>query len=548
MPEAGKQVIIIGAGIGGLAAALRLAHAGHDVTVLERAASPGGKMRTLPSSAGPVDTGPTVLTMRPVFEALFSDVGAVLSDHVTLDPLPVLARHFWDDGTVLDLHADAEASAEAVGAVFGPRSAAELRRFSARAARLFEAFDGPMMQTADPRTSTLALTVARRPRLALDMAPHRSLASILQATFSEPKLAQLFARYATYVGGTPGQVPALLSLIWDAEARGVWAVRGGMHALARAVADLAAKKGAVFRYETEARRIVQQHGRAVAVETSAGRLPADAVLFNGDPRALVTGLLGPAGQGAVPAEAADPRSLSAQVFAFAGEFRGPELAYHNVFFGHDPAAEFAALDRGEIPEDASIYLCAQDRAHGPVTGIERVEIIRNAPPLGPGIIPDETLEREKALCQRRVLDRLGEFGLVPDPRPLPEALTVPRDWDTLFPASLGSLYGRSPKGLTAGLKRPRARTVLPGLYLCGGGAHPGAGVPMAALSGRHAAEAITRDLSSTSPSPGTATPGGMSTGFPKTESAASRSSDSSDRSSPRGMLGPDDAIPMTTPA
>src|SRR6056297_2413540 len=104
MSAAEKQVIVVGAGIGGLSAALRLVHAGHGVTVLDRAAAPGGRMRTLPSPAGPVDTGPTVLTMRPVFEALFADVGEALEDHVTLDPLPVLARHFWDDGTILDLH------------------------------------------------------------------------------------------------------------------------------------------------------------------------------------------------------------------------------------------------------------------------------------------------------------------------------------------------------------------------------------------------------------------------------------------------------------
>ncbi|KPP92150.1 MAG: 1-hydroxycarotenoid 3,4-desaturase CrtD [Rhodobacteraceae bacterium HLUCCA08] len=513
----GQDIIVIGAGIGGLAAALQLSATGARVTVLEAAPGPGGKMRSLPSAAGPVDAGPTVLTLAPVFERLFAQAGAVLSDHVTLIPLPCLARHYWDDGTRLDLFADPGRNRAGIAQVFGTRAARQFDAFAARARRLFDAFDAPMMQAAAPSQAALAAAVLRRPRLLADMAPGRSLAGLAFSTLSEPKLAQLVARYATYVGGSPWAAPALLSLIWEAEARGVWAVAGGMNALARAIEALARAKGARFHYDCPVRRITLTDGRATGVETAQGRIPADAVLFNGDPRALATGLLGDAARGAVRKAAVAPRSLSAHVAAFAGRATGPDLAYHTVFFGQDPRAEFAALQAGRVPGDATLYICAQDRATGAAPALERFEIIRNAPPLSP-----MSGQQEPAPCPLQMTRRLADFGLTFDPAPTPAELTGPAGFDALFPASLGSLYGRSPKGLTAALKRPRARSLVPGLYLCGGGAHPGAGVPMAALSGRHAAEAIATDLAFTSTCRPTAMPGGMSTASRRTAGAPSR--------------------------
>ena len=137
MTKDAQRVTVIGAGIGGLAAALRLAHAGFQVTVLERHAGPGGKMRTLPTSAGPVDAGPTVLTMKHVFEELFADVGETLSDHVTLTHEDTLARHFWPDGTTLDLTSDNDTNTAAINATFGSRAAADFTCAIARAAHLY---------------------------------------------------------------------------------------------------------------------------------------------------------------------------------------------------------------------------------------------------------------------------------------------------------------------------------------------------------------------------------------------------------------------------
>lgn len=506
MGEASPKIIIVGAGIGGLAAALRLSHAGCAVTLFDMHSAPGGKMRTIASEAGPVDAGPTVLTMRPVFDALFADVGERLDDHITLRPLETLARHYWDDGTMLDLTVSAETNRDNITKTFGTKAAQQFTSFSNRAKRLFDAFDQPMMQTGKPDQTAVTKTVLRNPSLIWDMAPHKSLASLLKSSFRDPRLAQLFGRYATYVGGSPYASPAILALIWQAEAQGVWVVDGGMNRLATTIAARAQAHGAELRLNTKVTRITRQNGRITGVRTADRHYPADIVLFNGDPRALATGLLGPAPQDAIDTTGTEPRSLSAFVHAFAAIPRGPALAHHTVFFGHDPQAEFAALARGEMPTDATLYLCAQDHGQIAQDALQRFEIIMNGPP-----VPRDP-QKEKPLCQTQIFNRFQDFGLGFSPTPGPQALTTPDGFNALFPASLGSLYGRSPHGLTAAFKRPTARTAVPGLYLCGGGIHPGAGIPMATLSARHAAAAIMNDHASTLTSRQTVTPGGTSTG------------------------------------
>ena len=467
-------------------------------------------MRTLPSTAGPIDAGPTVLTMKPVFEQLFADVGARLEDHVTLLQEPLLARHFWADGTMLDLMADSAHSLANVEKAFGHHAAQDFDRFCKRAARLFEGFDVPMMRVPAPSLASLTRAVLRNPALIPAMAPHQSLARMLRTQFKEPRLAQLFARYATYVGGTPDESPAILSLIWEAERRGVWHVKGGMHCLAQAIEALASAKGATFHYDAHVTRIETTGRRPCAVHTEAGRVAVDAVVFNGDPRALATGMLGNALTSVVAQSGVEPRSLSAQVQAFAAKIPdGFPLTAHNVFFADTPLTEYGPLARGALQDDPTLYVCAQDRFGGAQPdGPERFEIILNAPPT-----PDNSRisPQENDQCQTVIFKRLAAFGLHFSPQPDKTTLTGPHNFNAMFPASNGSLYGRSPAGMTAAFKRPTVRTKMTGLYLVGGGAHPGAGVPMATLCAQHVAEAMINDLCLTSTSRPAAMPGGMST-------------------------------------
>ena len=517
-----SRIAVIGAGIGGLSASLRLAHAGQDVTVFETHAAPGGKMRTIPSDAGPIDAGPTVLTMKPVFDALFEACGTRLEEHVSMEREPLLARHFWSDGTILDLHAHHATSEEAIAAAFGSKARAQFNAFCTRAARLFEAFDEPMMRSEAPSRLGLTLRCLRTPRLIGDMAPHRSLQAQLERSFDEPKLAQLFGRYATYVGGRPKASPAILSLIFHAEALGVWHVKGGMHRLAEAVESLARARGAEFHYGCPVQSIEPLPDHGFSLHTGRGEERFDKVMFNGDPNALGQGLLGRNVIRAIRPEHCQPRSLSACVHSFAAEASGVELAAHNVFFGEDPATEFGPIANRELPVNPTLYICAQDRFGGHVpTGQERFEIIMNAPALtGQPPLSAEDIR----LCQKTTFERLTRFGLRLTPTPGPESLATPQTFESLFPATNGALYGRSPHGLMAAFKRPTARSLIKGLYLVGGGAHPGAGVPMATLSAQHAAEAIITDLNLTSTSRQGATRGGMSTGSAMTERVPSRSS------------------------
>ena len=494
-PEVGA--IVIGAGMGGLAVALRLRAAGMHVTLLDSHDWPGGKMRTVPSDAGPVDAGPTVLTMRHVFDELFATAGSRLEDHVALVSEPLLARHFWPDGSTLDLTSNASQNEDAIAAFAGEGEALAFRRFSREASELFALFDGPMMRTGEPSIAELAKAALSSPKNLGALSPGATLAGLLRRRFTDPRLIHLFGRYATYIGGSPYRSPALLALVWQAEAEGVWRIDGGMHKLAQGIVARFTAMGGELRLGQSVVRIDTSGAQVTGVTLASGeKLGASVIVHAGDPRAIATGRLGQSVQHLAQASRTQPRSLSAMVWSFAAKIpRVVPLAHHNVFFARSARDEFDALDSGAMPLDPTIYVCAEDRGSDrPVPdGPERFEIILNAAPLTEA----QTVPDEEETCRRTTFQTLARFGLTFDPGPTTADLATPATFETLFPGSAGSLYGQTPHGMTAALKRPRARTAIRGLYLAGGGTHPGAGLPMAALSGKHAAEAILKDLVST---------------------------------------------------
>lgn len=485
-----RKIIIVGAGIGGLSSAVKLAHAGHQVHVIEASGGPGGKMRTYAGSTGPVDIGPTVLTLLPVFERLFRSIGENINEHIELCREPILARHWWPDGTRLDLHDNFDASLSEMRKVFGTSTAKEFEKFYHDTRALFDCFDLPVMQNARPNMQAMTAAVFKKPSILPKMQPLSTLEKSLCKYFKDPRLQQLFGRYATYVGGAPQTTPALLSLIWQAEARGVWTIKGGMNQLAQAIEQLCIARGAQFTYHKKVVELRQSGDHIDTVVLDDGSvMSADAVVFNGDPRALSTGQLGKDVRHIAKNTATEKRSLSAYVWGFDARLEAQELAHHNVFFADTPNSEFAAIQIGEMPQDPTIYICAQDRGfEKPIPDVDRLEIILNAPPLSKRAPQPEDFDRCKAIT----FNRLQRFGLTFQRELKREHLTMPEDFARLFPASDGSLYGQSPEGMMATLKRPQCMTQIKNLFLVGGGVHPGAGVPMAALCGQLAVEEMTK--------------------------------------------------------
>jgi 1-hydroxycarotenoid 3,4-desaturase len=511
---ASGTVIVVGAGIGGLSAAVDLAARGFDVRLLERAAAPGGKMREVMVAGQPVDSGPTVLTLRSVFDDLFEHAGESLDTHLRLTPAQVLARHAWVAGGRLDLFADVERSASAIGDLCGRAEGDRYLAFCRRARGIYETLDRTFIRAPLPNPLTLSWRVGlHRPRTLWGIQPFRSLWGLLGEHFRDPRLRQLFGRYATYCGSSPFAAPATLALIAHVEQSGVWFVEGGMHRLAAALAGLAARCGAQIRYGSAVTELLVEHGRIAGVALDDGsRISADAVVLNADSAALSAGLLGGACARAVPPPRGRDRSLSAVTWSMQATPHGFPLLRHTVFFSSDYADEFDAIfRRRELPREPTVYVCAQDRGDEDAAaagGAERLMCLVNAPPTGDAGRPDEA---ELDRCEDRTFSLLARCGLTIERRAGAAVRTGPADFERLFPATGGALYGRASHGWRSAFARPGSRSRVPGLYLAGGSIHPGPGVPMAAVSGRLAAASLAEDLDSISRSRTAAMRGGTST-------------------------------------
>jgi len=507
------RVVVVGAGIGGLVSALVLAHRGLDVTLVESADQPGGKIRQVQVGGVGVDSGPTVFTMRWVLDQMLEELGTSLEAILQLEPIGVLARHAWDGSAqTLDLYSDTTRTAEAIAQFSSPQEGRRFLNFCRQTRALYDTLEKPYIRSERPSLFSMVNDLGINGLATLTgLGPFASLWRSLGRHFHDPRLQQLFGRYATYCGSSPWSAPATLMLVAQVELDGVWSVKGGMFQVASALARLGAQHGVQSRYGVACSQILTSQGRVSGVQLSTGeKLDADHVIYNGDVSALAHGLLGSTISSSYASVKPHQRSLSAFTLSMYAKTSGFPLVRHNVFFNQDYRAEFDDIfHQRQLPSQGTVYVCAQDRNDSgqAQADSERIFCLVNAPADGDTHAFNTS---EIQACESSSMALMRRCGLEIDVLPQQVVRTLPQDFARLFPGSGGALYGQATHGWMSAFRRPSARSKVPGLYTAGGSVHPGPGVPMAAMSGRLAAATLMEDLGLTKLSRRVVISGGMS--------------------------------------
>ncbi len=489
--------LIIGAGIGGLAAACRLAAQGHRVTVLESAAGFGGKAHqfslTAPAGAYRFDAGPSLFTLPELVDDIFRAAGRDPRAYFRYERLDPVTEYFFADGTRLTAWADPERLAQEVETRLGVPAAA-VRRHLAQAQRVYEGTAPTFLrrslhQLATYFTADVLRAVATLPAMGLLQTMHTAN---VRATGDEPRLTQLFDRYATYNGSDPYRAPATLNLIPHLEfGRGAYYPTypaGGIHAIPHALHHLATELGVRFRFREPAEEIVLENGRVAGVRTARTLYRAPVVVSNADVVPTYRRLLR---QVPAPTRTLEqPRSSSALIFYWGVARASPELQVHNIFFSDDYRAEFLDIfDRQTAPADPTVYvnitskLTAEDAPAGHENWFVMVNVAHDQ---------GQNWAALTASVRAAVLRRLSA-ALQVDIEPL---IRAERTWAPPQIAAdtssfKGALYGASSNNpLAAFLRHPNFSRQLPGLYFCGGSVHPGGGIPLCLLSARLVGELV----------------------------------------------------------
>ena len=490
------DVIIIGAGVGGLAAAIGLAARGARVTLLEQNARVGGKLNLWERDGFTFDTGPHVLTMLWALEEVFTAAGQRLDDVLDLTRLDTVCRYHFEGGDTLDAPADPTDAARAI-ADFAPGDEVGFGHFLAYARRVSEATTDPFLRQDFGAQVRGIPTPAQWGQLTdfLALKPWRTLRDVVRTHFTDPRLRQVFELYALYSGSHPARASGIFATVADVQWRqGTYYVRGGLYQLAQALRAAAEKLGVVIRTDTAAGEIIVKNQRARGVATRQGeRLFADAVVCNADCLSALTTL--------VPAEArrswtqrrVDKIEPSTSAFLLLLGVRGtyPQIAHHNSFLAQDGEAEFADIfDHARPAEDPTVGIACQsvtDPTKAP-PGCTNLFVMTNPPALSASFDWRSEAPRYRDLVLAK-LERMGLTDL--RARILVEQQWTPLDLEQRYAAHRGAIYGLSSNGWRQGfLRPPQVSPDVRGLYFVGGSTHPGGGVPLCALSGTNVARQI----------------------------------------------------------
>jgi phytoene desaturase len=524
-----QKVIVVGAGIGGLSAAIHLAVQGYTVKMLERQSRVGGKLNLVEQDGFRFDTGPSLITMPYILHNIFLIAGKRVEDYLDLVPLDITCRYFYRDGVILNAWRDHERLAQEF-ARLSPSDGASLDHFLDFAKNIYDAAADPflyhslgspldVLQTfiryvkghPDDTSSTGEATSANeqgkhvstmlsRLQAVLAALSPETLDQCVRRFFQDPHLRQLFDRYATYNGSSPYRVASVYSIIPYVEmADGGWYPRGGIYALAQALARVAREVGVTIETNRDVRRILVRDNEAYGIVLADGSIRrAGIVVANSDVVTTHRNLLSPAIQKpghVLRLERLEP-SCSGFVLLLGTDKQYPELAHHNIFFSDDYPAEFRDLFETKTPlQNPTIYVCATtrtDTTQAP-TGCENLFVLVNAPYL----TAHSNWQRDAPRYRDHLLDLLSSYpqGVLRDVREhiIYEQCLTPEDFFQRYGSNAGSIYGLSSNARLAPFTRPGNRSTIDNLYFVGGSTHPGGGVPLVLLSGKIVAGLVEQD-------------------------------------------------------
>ncbi|MFN4080932.1 MAG: 1-hydroxycarotenoid 3,4-desaturase CrtD [Saprospiraceae bacterium] len=483
------RIGVIGAGIGGLAIAVRLAAKGHEVNIFEANAYPGGKLSEFEIDGYRFDAGPSLFTMPHYVDELFRIAGEDPGAHFQYERLPMVCRYQWENGTVLRAWADPQAFGAEAARVLGV-SPDLIPNFLKKSRQKYEGGGHIFLNRSLHRASTwLSAEAVKAAARMGGMDLLSTMNRVHERDLQHPKLVQLFNRFATYNGSDPYQAPGTLTIIPHFEhGIGAFYPRGGMIAITRSVEALARRLGVRIHYEARVEEITLGSGGARGLRVQGmGEIPFDRVVSNMDVLHTFRRLLPQAPQ---PERALrQPRSTSALIFYWGVRAEFKDLSLHNIFFSGDYPAEFGALAAGDICDDPTVYVNISskcDPADAPA-GCENWFVMINAPANNGAQDWDALIARVRA----RVIAKLSRM-LGRDIAPLIacEAILDPRSIEQKTSSAQGALYGSSSNNrMAAFLRHPNFSSAIKNLYFCGGSVHPGGGIPLCLLSAQ-----ITGDL------------------------------------------------------
>jgi phytoene desaturase len=497
-----KKIIVIGGGMGGMAAAARLAKAGNSVQLFESANFLGGKCRTEWIGDYAFDTGPSLLTLPAVYRDLFIKTGKRIEHVLKINPVDPAFDYHFPDGTLLTFpNLSIPKICAEIDRVLGKKSGNEWHNLMQRAERMWDVSRGPFIESE----LTSITSLIKRKGIFRDLriiAPFTSLRKYTSRFTSDPYLSKIIDRYATYTGSDPRKVPAVLLTIAFMESTfGAWHIESGIGQLAIALEDRIRELGVEITLNAEVSEILVKDGVAAGIKLTSGEeFYADVIVANADAEYVYNSLLKPN----IAEVNSERKKLATAEKSLAGfslllgldnsKISGPipKLNHHNVYFPENYDAEFDQIFDQKIPvQDPTIYVCApNDPAMVKGANKEAWFVLVNAPRHDPEGGYDWSKDPES--YARKLIAHLDRLGLRVSERLDVMEFRTPLDLQNSVKAPGGSIYGTSSNGSRSAFLRARNRSPLKNLYCVGGSAHPGGGLPLVGISAEIVAEAIMK--------------------------------------------------------